>query len=144
MSRTLDHVVIWVEDPLRSVEFFENVVGLPGVRVDEFRAGKAPFPSVRVSSEAIIDLMPKAAAPILDGMAAAHGGPTGSAGHPVNHVCIAMCQSEFESLRRRLEERGIAPGLSMERSFGARGSAPRAFYFQDLDGNVLEARYYDE
>jgi hypothetical protein len=30
----------------------------------------------------------------------------------------------------------------MERQLGARGVAPKAFYFKDLDGNVLEARYY--
>jgi hypothetical protein len=29
-------------------------------------------------------------------------------------------------------------------AFGARGIAPRTFYFTDLDGNVLEARHYGE
>ena len=32
----------------------------------------------------------------------------------------------------------------MKQSFGARGLAPQTFYFGDPDGNVLEARYYDE
>ena len=50
MQAKLDHVVLWVADPLRSLEFYENVVGLAPVRADEFREGKAPFPSVRVSS----------------------------------------------------------------------------------------------
>jgi catechol 2,3-dioxygenase-like lactoylglutathione lyase family enzyme len=51
MQAKLDHVVLWVADPFRSLEFYERVVGLTPVRADEFREGKAPFPSVRVSSD---------------------------------------------------------------------------------------------
>lgn len=143
MSHALDHVVVWVEDPLRSVEFFEAVVGLPGVRVEEFRAGAAPFPSVRVSETSIIDLMPRSLAPRLDAaLGAADPALGGSAGHPINHVCLAMSADEFEALRARLLRRGITPAGEMQRSFGARGLAPRTFYFRDLDGNVFEARYY--
>lgn len=143
MSRTLDHVVIWVEDPLRSVEFFEAVVGFPGERVAEFRAGEVLFPSVRISDETILDLMPRAFAPRMNAIAGAADPATGdSAGHPVNHVCIAMSEEEFEALRGRLAQRGITPVGEMQRSFGARGLAPRTYYFRDLDGNVFEARYY--
>ena len=35
-------------------------------------------------------------------------------------------------------------GGEMKSSFGARGLAPHTFYFGDPDGNVLEARYYEE
>jgi catechol 2,3-dioxygenase-like lactoylglutathione lyase family enzyme len=134
----IDHVVLWVDDPLRAVEFYERVVGLAGVRVEEFRAGSAPFPSVRVSEDTIVDLMSRAAAPLVDGMT----GAGGSAGHPVNHLCLAMSEPEFEGLRRRLSEHAVAVSTMMEQSFGARGLAPRAFYFRDPDGNVLEARHY--
>jgi glyoxylase I family protein len=145
MARTLDHVVIWVEDPLRSVEFFEAVVGFPGVRVAEFRAGEAPFPSVRITDETIIDLMPRALAPRLNAFTSAGDPATGdSAGHPVHHICFAMSEPEFEALRARLVQHGSAPAGEMLRSFGARGSAPRTYYFHDLDGNVFEARYYAE
>jgi catechol 2,3-dioxygenase-like lactoylglutathione lyase family enzyme len=138
MSRRVDHVVLWVEDPLRSVEFFERVVGLAGVRVAEFKLGEAPFPSVRVSEDSILDLMPRSAVPMVDAIV----GAAGSAGHVVNHVCLAMSKDEFESLRTRLTAQGTPPGHAMERSFGARGLAPHAFYFRDPDGNVFEARYY--
>jgi catechol 2,3-dioxygenase-like lactoylglutathione lyase family enzyme len=138
MDARMDHVVLWVEDPLRAVEFYESVVGLAGVRVDEFRAGQAPFPSVRVTADTVIDLMARFAAPVVDAMA----GGGASAGHPVNHVCLAMSEVEFEALRGRLAAHGIATSSMMEQSFGARGLAPRAFYFRDPDGNVLEARYY--
>jgi hypothetical protein len=39
MQAKLDHVVLWVADPLRSLEFYEQVVGLAPVRADEFREG---------------------------------------------------------------------------------------------------------
>lgn len=138
MDATLDHVVLWTDDPLRAIAFYTDVVGFAPVRVEEFRAGTAPFPSVRVSERTIVDLMARVAAPIVDAMA----GAAASAGHPVNHVCFSMSEREFESLKGRLDAAGVALSAMMEQSFGARGLAPRAFYFRDPDGNVLEARYY--
>jgi glyoxylase I family protein len=135
----IDHVVFWVEDPLRSVSFYEDVLGFPGVRVEAFREGQVPFPSVRLSADAIIDLMPQRMAGFLNSMP----GAAGSAGNKVNHLCLCMTQEEYTSLRARLEARGIAMPVTMKDSFGARGLAPEAFYFSDLDGNVLEARYYE-
>jgi len=138
MPATLDHVVLWTDDPLRAVEFYERVVGLTPVRVAEFRAGQAPFPSVRISADTIVDLMARAAAPVVDAMA----GADASAGHPVNHLCVAMSEPEFAALRERLAARAIPTSSMMELSFGARGLAPKPFYFRDPDGNVIEARYY--
>jgi catechol 2,3-dioxygenase-like lactoylglutathione lyase family enzyme len=138
MTTRLDHVVLWVEDPLRSVEFFERVVGLRGVRATEYQEDAAPFPSVRVSDDTILDLMPRSAAPAVDAVT----GAVGAAGHLINHICLAMSEKEFEGLRTRLTAHGTPPSHEMERSFGARGLAPRAFYFRDPDGNVFEARYY--
>ena len=138
MHATFDHVVFWSDDPLRAADFYERVVGLAPVRLEEFRAGTAPFPSVRISQTAIIDLMARVAAPIVDAMA----GADASAGHRVNHVCLAMSEADYMALRGRLEAHGVAISAVMEQSFGAQGLAPRAFYFRDLDGNVLEARYY--
>ncbi len=133
----IDHVVLWVDDPLKSLEFYGKVVGLAGVRVDEFRAGAAPFPSVRVADDAILDLMPRMAAPFVNAVA----GGGNSAGHPVNHVCIAMSREQYDAMAARLDERGVVR-KAMDRNFGALGVAPRSFYFQDLDGNVIEARHY--
>jgi catechol 2,3-dioxygenase-like lactoylglutathione lyase family enzyme len=138
MLATLDHVVLWTDDPLRAVTFYTDVLGFAPVRVDEFRNGSAPFPSVRISERTILDLMARRAAPVVDAMA----GADASAGHPVNHVCFAMSSQDFEALRERLDRAGIATSSMMEQSFGAQGLAPKAFYFRDPDGNVLEARYY--
>lgn len=138
MQATLDHVVLWTDDPIRAAEFYEHVVGLLPVRLEEFRAGTAPFPSVRISPTAILDLMARVAAPVVDAMA----GADASAGHRVNHVCLAMSEAEMNALRGRLEANGVVISPPMQQSFGAQGLAPTAFYFRDPDGNVLEARYY--
>lgn len=138
MQATFDHVVFWSDDPLRAADFYQRVVGLAPVRLEEFRVGQAPFPSVRISPSAIIDLMARAAAPIVDAMA----GADASAGHRVNHVCLAMSEADFTALRARLAANDVAISTVMEQSFGAQGLAPQAFYFRDPDGNVVEARYY--
>jgi glyoxylase I family protein len=134
----IDHIVLWVSDPLRSVEFYAQALGAEGVRVEEFRAGKAPFPSVRIAADAILDLMPRERAAMVNAMPGAEG----SAGNKVNHVCFAMTKGEYDALRARLSALGVPMPLTMTSSFGAQGSAPEAFYFGDPDGNVLEARYY--
>lgn len=138
VNARVDHVVFWVEDPIRSVEFYETVLGFQGVRVEEFRQGKVSFPSVRISDECIIDLMPKTMAPFLNGMP----GALGSAGNKTNHFCLAMARSDYSALLAKLEPLG-AVAMTLTNSFGARGQAPEAFYFTDPDGNVLEARYYE-
>jgi len=139
MHATVDHVVLWTDDPLRAVEFYERIVGLAPVRVEEFRAGRAPFPSVRVSSESILDLMSRAAAPVVDAMT----GSDASAGQRVNHVCLSMSEGEFTALRERLAAHDVPTSAMTQQSFGAQGLAPNAFYFRDPDQNVIEARYYD-
>ena len=53
----IDHIVLWVSDQKRSLDFYVNVVGLDPVRAQEFAERGAGFPSVRVSKTAIIDLM---------------------------------------------------------------------------------------
>lgn len=47
MDACVDHIVLWVEDPLRSVAFYQDVLGAAGVRLGEYEAGQASFPSVR-------------------------------------------------------------------------------------------------
>lgn len=133
----IDHVVLWVEDPAASLKFFVEVVGCEPVRLEEYRERKVGFPSVRIADDAIIDLMPKAAVPMVEKIP----GALGTAGHLTNHICLAMTKSEFDALRARIDALGIKPHVAKEQ-YGARGVAPEAFYFKDPDGNVLEARYY--
>ena len=135
----LDHVVLWVRDPEAAAGFYEKAVGMEPVRLAEFTAGSVPFPSVRLNEETIIDLMPLAMVERMKMLP----GATESAGHPVNHVCLALPGEDFDALRARLEEGGTPVSDVSENSFGARGNATRSFYFRDPDGNVFEARHYD-
>lgn len=135
----IDHLVLWVADPLASVAFYERVLGFVGLRVEQFRDGKVLFPSVRLNPHTVFDLMPLRVAPMLN----AKPGVEGSAGHKVNHVCLAMSKQECDDLRARLDAEAIAVLATMTDSFGARGQAPEAFYFADPDGNILEARWYE-
>ncbi|HEY3873050.1 MAG TPA: VOC family protein [Actinocrinis sp.] len=135
----LDHVVIWVADPIAALDFYVGVVGLSPVRADEYRAGEAPFPSVRIAEGSIIDLTAHADVDSVDTMTKTPG----SAGHPVNHLCIAMSREEYAALAERLEKNGVDTSSRRVETYGARALAPEAFYFSDPDGNVIEARHYD-
>ncbi|WEH18850.1 VOC family protein [Streptomyces sp. VNUA24] len=135
----LDHVVLWVREPVAAAAFYEEAVGLEPVRVSAYAEGRAPFPSVRLNDETLLDLMPLAIAETLTMVP----GAADSAGHPVNHVCLALPGHAFDDLRARLEERAVPVSAFSYDSFGARGAARRSFYFRDPDGNVLEARHYD-
>jgi catechol 2,3-dioxygenase-like lactoylglutathione lyase family enzyme len=134
----LDHVVLWVRDPVAAADFYEKAVGLEPMRVTEFAAGKASFPSIRLNEETIFDLAPL---PMAERMNMVPGAAD-SAGHPVNHVCLSLPGDDFDALRARLEERAVPVSEFTYDSFGARGKAKRSFYFRDPDGNVFEARHY--
>ncbi|OBG54638.1 MULTISPECIES: VOC family protein [unclassified Mycobacterium] len=137
--KRLDHVVLWTRDPRASMDFYTRVVGLAPVRFAEFEAGDAPFPSVRVCEDAIIDLSPIASIAGTEALTRTDG----SAGHPVNHVCLALSKSEYDALDQRLRAEGVDTSARLGPNFGAQGWAPQAYYFADPDGNVIEARYYE-
>lgn len=131
--------MLWTRDVRASMDFYTRVLGLAPVRFDEYDDGAAPFPSVRVCGDSIIDLMPADGASGTEAMTRVEG----SAGHRVNHVCLAMTKDEYHALDRRLQAEGIDTGARLNHSFGAQGWAPQGYYFPDPDGNVVEARYYE-
>ncbi|PZT69757.1 VOC family protein [Streptomyces sp. SW4] len=134
----LDHVVLWVRDPLAAADFYEKALGMEPLRTAEFAAGKVAFPSVRLNDETIFDLAPLTMAERMRMLP----GSAESAGHTVNHVCLALPEQEFDALRSRLEEQGVPLSDFSYDAYGARGPARRSFYFRDPDGNVFEARHY--
>ncbi|MFK4150189.1 VOC family protein [Streptomyces sp. NPDC004065] len=135
----LDHVVLWVRDPVAAAGFYERIVGLEPLRLAEFVAGEVSFPSVRLNEETILDLAPP---PMVARMNMLPGAAD-SAGHPVNHVCLSLPDAAFDALHARLREHTVPVSDFSYDSFGARGAARRSFYFRDPDGNVIEARHYD-
>jgi catechol 2,3-dioxygenase-like lactoylglutathione lyase family enzyme len=135
----LDHIVLWTRDPRAAMDFYTRVVGLEPVRFREFEAGDAPFPSVRVCEDSIIDLLPTDNISSTESLTRI----AGSAGHRVNHVCLALSKLEYDALDRRLQAEGVDTGARLNRTYGARGWAPQGYYFADPDGNVVEARYYE-
>ena len=58
----MDHIVLNVQDMPRVLDFYINVLGLQGERLEEFQQGKVPFPSVRINADTLIDLFPISAA----------------------------------------------------------------------------------
>jgi catechol 2,3-dioxygenase-like lactoylglutathione lyase family enzyme len=118
--REIDHVVYRVHDVERTLAWYCGELGLEGVRVDEWRRGEAPFPSVRVNPGSIIDLIP--------------GDPNDA---NVDHICFVVdadALAEITAPRFTVVEGPVA-------RFGARGMAT-SMYVRDPDGNLVELRAY--
>ncbi|GHG75795.1 VOC family protein [Streptomyces griseocarneus] len=118
-----DHLVLNVSDIERSLAFYTGPLGLEPVRVDEWRAGKVSFPSVRVNPSTIIDLF------------ARERGESN-----VDHICLTVEPLDWEEV--------VASGTftvvdGPGPRFGARGTA-QSLYVLDPDGNTVELRWYAE
>ncbi|HEY5011143.1 MAG TPA: VOC family protein [Acidimicrobiia bacterium] len=117
----LDHIVIVTPDVERSLAWYEGVLGLAGERVEEWRRGEVPFPSVRVNATTIVDLL--------------HGARSGT---NVDHVCLVIEPQDLGALADsgRFDVAGGPATL-----FGAQGNG-EALYVRDPDGNTVELRHY--
>lgn len=119
----LDHVVLNVADVERSLDFYTGPLGLAPVRVDEWRAGEVPFPSVRISDRTIIDLMSK---------------PRGESN--VDHICLVVEPLDWQEVI----DSGVFTVLEGPVGrWGARGAAT-SVYVADPDGNTVELRWYPQ
>jgi catechol 2,3-dioxygenase-like lactoylglutathione lyase family enzyme len=119
----LDHVVLNCRDVEASLRWYTEELGLEPVRAPEWRAGDAPFPSVRVDDGTIIDLLASA-----------------RTGVNVDHVCLVVEPTDLDALARsgRFDVVGDGP---IDGLFGARGLAT-SLYIRDPDGNTVELRSY--
>jgi len=118
----LDHIVLVVSDVERALAWYGRHAGLAGVRVDEWRNGKVPFPSLRIDDSTIIDLVP---------------GDTGADRGHLDHVCFVVSPGELDTLAGEPELEVVDRG---ER-FGARGQG-QSIYVHDPDGLLVEFRCY--
>ena len=116
-----DHLVLRCADVERSLAWYLDLLGLAPVRVDEWRRGDAPFPSVRVDGGTIIDLV---AGQNDDGR--------------LDHICLVVEPVDLEALAAS-GEFDVLDGPV--RRFGARGDGT-SLYVRDPDGLVVELRHY--
>ncbi|HWO43279.1 MAG TPA: VOC family protein [Candidatus Eisenbacteria bacterium] len=130
----LDHIVLNVADVERSLAFYTGVLGLQPERIEEFKAGKAGFPSVRINAGTIIDLFPaKTGARVHDAAAKADGN--------LNHFCLVVSKEDFASVADYLRAHNVVIRQGPVDRWGARGRAT-SVYFLDPDGNEIEIRAY--
>ena len=118
----LDHIVLICGDVEVTLRWYIEVLGLPPVRVDEWRDGRAPFPSVRISRDSIIDLIP--------------GGATGGR---LDHLCLVVEPLDLHELAASGRFDVVDGPVAR---YGARGDGT-SLYVRDPDGTVVELRYYD-
>ena len=117
----LDHIVLACSDVEVTLAWYRERLGLEAVRVDEWRRGEVPFPSVRVEEGTIIDLIA--------------GTPTDGR---LDHFCLVVAPTDLEALAAS-GDLDVVEGPV--RRFGARGDGT-SLYVRDPDGAVVELRHY--
>ena len=135
MQCTMDHIVLNVEDDEQMMDFYSKVLMLEAERLQEYRAGMVPFPSVRLNSDTIIDLFPKKMW---------EKSSTGGQGRSnLNHFCLSLSRETWEDLAKRLKANSVVIEEGPVPRWGAHGNGI-SMYFRDPEGNLLEARYYEQ
>ena len=135
MKLIFDHIVINVVDIDKMLHFYTEILKLPGERLEEFAAGRVPFPSVRLSADSIIDLFPK--------IMWENNYPGEVCRPNLNHFCFATDVAGSVALQTRLNEHGIIIEEGPVKRWGAHG-AGTSIYFKDPEGNTIEVRYYSD
>jgi catechol 2,3-dioxygenase-like lactoylglutathione lyase family enzyme len=130
----LDHIVLNVANIDRSLEFYTDVLGLKGERVQEFKEKKVGFPSVRINEHTIIDLNP-----MPDG--SSRGPATEKRKGNLNHFCLVVGKEDFPGIVDYLNAHNVMILQEPISRWGARGRAT-SIYFLDPDGNEIEIRCY--
>ncbi|MGY6274362.1 VOC family protein [Methylomonas sp. MgM2] len=133
MQCLLDHIVLNVEDDKKMLAFYLEVLMLEPERVEEYKAGKVSFPSVRLNSNTVIDLFPKAPS----------AGDKQAIQPNLNHFCLTLDKADWLELVQRLESNNLVIDEGPVVRWGAQGSGT-SIYFRDPEANVIEARYYDD
>jgi catechol 2,3-dioxygenase-like lactoylglutathione lyase family enzyme len=124
----LDHVVLLVEDTERTLAWYCGELGLAGERVEEWRAGKVFFPSVRIDATTLIDVLPRAPG----------AGRAPESERNVDHVCLVIEPTDMQTLAAS-GRFTVVDGPDTR--WGAQGDAT-SLYVLDPDGNVVELRHY--
>ncbi len=124
----LDHIVLNVKDVEQSLRFYQGCLGLAAERVDQWRQGALPFPSVRINDATIIDLVH------------AEDGRTGPTTN-LNHFCLVTDDADLTPISEALRAAAVPIETGPAIRSGARGDA-LSIYFRDPDQNLIEVRTY--
>jgi catechol 2,3-dioxygenase-like lactoylglutathione lyase family enzyme len=135
MEISLDHIVLNVRDVQSAVDFYGRILGLKIERLEKFQHGVVPYPSVRINDETLIDLFPP-------NMRRGESGE-GASGDKINlhHFCLTFSEPQWKELVERLHENQVEITRYADDNWGAQGIGV-SVYFNDSDGNEVEARYY--
>ena len=136
MQCSMDHIVLNVEDDKNMINFYSKIMMLETERLEEYLADEVPFPSVRMNSETIIDLFPKK-------MWQATAAPSVGGRSNLNHFCIFLSKEAWDNLSNRLNDNNVEIEEGPVPRWGAHGTGI-SIYFRDPEGNLIEARYYEE
>jgi catechol 2,3-dioxygenase-like lactoylglutathione lyase family enzyme len=117
----IDHIVLCVSDVERSVAWYHEHLGLEAERLSAWRAGDAPFVSLRVDAGTLIDLLADA-----------------PSGRNVDHVAFVTDRAGFDAFVAR---HGDIIEMGPASLFGARGQGD-GVYVRDPDGHRVEVRTY--
>jgi len=117
----LDHIVLRVADAEASMNWYVQKLGLVPERLEQWRAGQVPFPSVRINAETVIDLL-----------------EAESAGDNLDHFAVLITDADLDALAESGEFNVVRSPRTL---WGAQG-AGLGMYVADPDGNVVELRTY--
>ena len=134
MECLIDHIALNVEDAEKMLAFYAKVLLFATERLEEYRRGDVPFPSVRLNADTIIDLFPKQMWQKSAGMGQDRG--------RLNHFCIVLDKQAWENLLERLQAGRVAIEEGPAPSWGAHGTGI-SIYFRDPEDNLIEARQYE-
>jgi catechol 2,3-dioxygenase-like lactoylglutathione lyase family enzyme len=129
----MDHIVLRCNDVERSLAWYVRVVGLEPLRVEEWRSGQVPFPSVRIDAGTIIDLIARRT--IDDHIADDH---TTNVERNLDHLCLVVQADDIDAV---VADPSFTIVDGPAERFGARGTG-WSVYVTDPDDNVVEFRAY--
>ena len=129
----MDHIVLNVHNMDAMLDFYINVLGLQGERIEAFNDGKVSFHSVRISADTLIDLFPMAE----------KGAASGPVEKRLNHFCMVIEPTEMPDVVAHLEAHGVTIDEGPATRWGAHGNAT-SIYFNDPEGNRIEIRHYGD
>jgi catechol 2,3-dioxygenase-like lactoylglutathione lyase family enzyme len=134
MIAGMDHIVINVVDVEVMIAFYVEVLALAPERVEAYRQGEAPFPSVRLNAETIIDFFPREMWDVVTVAGPAHVN--------MNHFCLTVTRDDWSALRDRLADVGVDIEVGPVPRWGANGVGT-SIYFRDPEHNLVEVRTYE-